>query len=99
VLYLYPIGAALLTLLVPYVLLTVYVQRGRDCVTGTRFPWAGPAFVAAVAIVTGLTVVAWFVPRWRQQRLAGGATAGLVFLVLMTLLVFGGLDYQASLSC
>jgi hypothetical protein len=99
VLYLYPILAALLTLLVPYALLTVYVQRGPDCVAGSRFPWAGPAYVAAVAIAIGLTVIAWFVPGWRQRRLASGATAGITVLVLMALFVFGGLDYQASLSC
>ena len=88
-----------MTLLAPCCLLIVAVQRGPDCTVGGRYPWAGPAFIAATAIMVCLTVAAWFVPRWRRRHLPGGATLGLILLVVMTLLVSGGLDYKASLPC
>ncbi len=95
----YPVSAALVTLLVPGCLLVVAVQRGRDCTPGTKYPWSGPAFLAATVIAVCLTVAAWLVPGWRQRHLASGATVGLLLLVVMTLLVAGGLDYQASMPC
>lgn len=94
-----PVGAALVTLLAPLCLLVVAVQRGPDCTPGTRYPWAGQAFFVAAVTAVCLTLVAWFVPGWRRRHLASGATVGLALLAVMTLLVFGGLSYQASLPC
>lgn len=97
--WLYPVGAALVTLLVPFALLAIAVQRGADCTAGTRFPWAWPTFVAVAVIAISVTITAWLVPAWRQRRLASGATVGLIMLTIMVLLVLGGLDYQASMTC
>ncbi len=97
--WLYPVGAALVTLLVPFALLALAVQRGADCTAGTRLPWAWPTFVAVALIAISFTITAWLVPAWRHRRLASGATVGLTLLAIMVLLVFGGLDYQASMTC
>ncbi len=66
---------------------------------GGKYPWAGSAFIVATVIAVCLTVAAWFVPGWRRRHLSGGATIGLLLLVVVTLLVSGGLDYQARLPC
>lgn len=95
----YSVGTALVTLLVPFFFLVVAVQRGPDCTAGTAHPWAGPAFIVATLIAACFTVAAWLVPGWRHRHLASGATVGLTVLVVLALLVFGGLDYQASVAC
>ena len=58
-----------------------------------------PAFIAVTVIAVCLTMAVWVVPGWRHRHLPSGATMGLILLVVTTLLVFGGLDYQVTLPC
>jgi len=84
-----PVAAALATLLPPVPLLVLTVQHAPGCFDCPRYPWAWPAFLAAVVLATGLAALAWVVPPWRRRHLAQGATLGLALLAVLTVFILG----------
>jgi len=82
-----PLAAALATLLPPAPRLVRTVQYTPGCFDCPRYPWAWPAFLAAVALATSLAALAWVVPPWRRRLLALGATLGLALLAVLTLVI------------